>query len=138
MYYKGEVREVGRNSDKIADAEAEIMKVVWKENRPLTFSEIRTALNETFDWGNQVINTMVKRLVKKGALKQEKEEVYLYSALISEGEYRKSKTDSLVRKVYGGDIKGLLSALVDYEEVTQEDLEDLQGYWEENRRRKGE
>ena len=37
---------------------------------------------------------------------------------------------NFVEKVFNGNAKGLLSALISYQEVTQEDLEALQRFWE--------
>lgn len=124
---------MNQNVDKISDMEAEIMKVIWNKGGPTTYSEIRSAVNEKFDMGSQSIQTMIKRLVHKKVLKQEKHDVYYYSALVCEADYIKSKTMTLVDKVFGGDAKGLLSALVNYNEVTPKDLEDLQRFWREGK-----
>lgn len=118
------------NVKKISDMEAEIMKVIWNKGGPTTYTEIRSALNEKFDIGSQSIQTMIKRLIQKEVLKQEKRDVYYYSALVLESDYVKSKTMTFVEKVFNGNAKGLLSALISYQEVTQEDLEDLQRFWE--------
>lgn len=121
------------NVKKISDTEAEIMKVIWDKKEPTTYAEIRSALSANFDMGNQSIQTMIKRLVHKNVLKQEKRDVYYYTALVSEDDYVKSKTMTLLEKVFGGDAKGLLSALVSYNEVTPEDLEDLHRFWQKGR-----
>lgn len=121
------------NAEKISDTEAEIMKVIWSKSKPTTYAEIRSTLSAKFDMGNQSIQTMIKRLVHKNVLKQEKRDVYYYTALISEDDYVKSKTMTLLDKVFGGDAKGLLSALVSYNEVTPEDLEDLHRFWQKGR-----
>jgi len=113
--------------------EAEIMKVIWAKNSPITYAEIRTTLNKNYDLKSQVINTMIKRLVQKGVLREEKRDVYYYSALVKEAEYVKTKTMSLIEKVFDGNVNNLLSALISYEEVTQEDLENLQNFWKKGR-----
>ncbi len=121
------------NVDKISDMEAEIMKIIWSEGKPTTYAEIREKLNKKFNMGNQSIQTMLKRLVTKQILEQEKREVYYYTALVTESEYVKSKTISFVDRVFGGDTKGLLTALVSYKEISPDDLKDLQDYWEKGR-----
>lgn len=128
VLYRGEI-VLETNVDKISDMEAEVMKVIWSKNAPITYAEIRTTLNINYDLKNQVINTMIKRLVQKGVLKEEKRDVYYYSALVGEDEYIKSKTMSLIEKVFDGDVNGLLSALISYKEVTPEDLENLKKFW---------
>ena len=107
--------------------------MIWSKSKPTTYAEIRSTLSARFDMGNQSIQTMIKRLVHKNVLKQEKRDVYYYTALVSEDDYVKSKTMTLLDKVFGGDAKGLLSALVSYNEVTPEDLEDLHKFWQKGR-----
>lgn len=117
-------------AEKISDMEAQIMKIIWDKGEPVTYREIRERLNEKTAVGSQSIQTMIKRLVRKKILKQNKQEVYYYTALVSEADYKKSKTVSFVEKVFDGDTKGLLTALVNYHEITAEDLEELRTYWE--------
>ena len=117
------------NVYKISDMEAEVMKVIWNKSDSITYAEIRTELRKNYDLKNQVIYTMIKRLVQKDVLKEEKRDVYYYSALVSENEYIKSKTMSLVDKVFGGNVNNLISALISYEQVTPEDLENLKRLW---------
>lgn len=117
-------------ADKISEAEAEIMKVVWAQSGPMTYAQIRTALTQQKGWESPTVNTLVSRLVKKGILTQEKREVYYYRAAVSEEAYTECKTRSFVQKVYGGNVKGLLSALVTYGDVTREDLDELRALWE--------
>ena len=124
---------MNKNVEKISDMEADIMRVIWNKGAPTTYTEIRSSLNKKYKVGSQSIQTMIKRLVQKGVLKQEKKEVYYYFALVSEGEYIKSKTMSLVEKVFGGDAKGLLAALVSYEKVTEKDFEELESFWKKGK-----
>ena len=115
--------------NKISEAEAEIMRVVWERDSPVTYSHIRTALTAQKGWEGPTVNTLVNRLVKKGVLAQEKKEVYYYTAMISEKEYTEAKTKLFVQRVYSGNVKGLISALLSYEDITQEDLEELRLQW---------
>lgn len=124
------------NVEKISDAEAEIMKVLWSGNGPVTYTHIRKVLTEKGEgWESPTVNTLVSRLVKKGALRQEKREVFYYSATVTETEYREAKTKSFIRKIYDGNAKDLLSALVTYKEVDQEDLTALKKYFREGCKR---
>lgn len=116
-------------ADKISDSEVEIMKVVWEQGRPVTYSHIRTILTQQRGWESPTVNTLVNRLVKKGILIQEKRDVYYYTPAIPEDEYTKAKTESFIQKVYGGNVRGLMSALLAYGDMTQEDLEELQTQW---------
>lgn len=124
-----EVLGLNLKVEKISEAEAEIMRVVWEHNGPVTYSQIRTVLTGQKGWESPTVNTLVNRLVKKGILTQVKKEVYYYTAVISEKEYTEAKTESFIQKVYGGNVKGLMSALLTYADITQEDLEELRSQW---------
>lgn len=115
--------------DKISEAEAEIMRVVWASKSPVTYSHIRTVLTQQKGWESPTINTLVNRLVKKGILTQDKQEVYYYTAVISEKDYMQAKTENFIQKVYGGNVKGLMSALLTNTDMTQEDFEELRSQW---------
>ena len=72
---------------KISDSELEVMKLLWREEASLSITEIRENLQRTKGWEPATIKTLVSRLVSKGAVRQEKRNVYYYSPLISEEEY---------------------------------------------------
>ena len=57
---------------KISEAEYEVMKVVW-ESAPISTNEVTDRLTATTDWSPKTIQTMLKRLVTKGALSYVKE-----------------------------------------------------------------
>lgn len=118
-------------ADKISESEAEIMRVIWEHKGPVTYAYIRTSLTGQKGWESPTVNTLVNRLVKKGILAQVKKEVYYYTALISEEEYMQAKTQLFIQKVYGGNVKGLMSALLTYGNVTQEELEELRIHWKD-------
>lgn len=124
---------MNRTIDKISEAEAEIMKVVWEFDGPVTYTHIRTVLTQQKGWESPTVNTLVNRLVKKGVLIQNKKEVYYYTPVISEVEYTKAKTESFIQKVYGGNAKGLMSALLTYGDVSKADLEELRSEWNKGR-----
>jgi len=51
----------------ISEAEFEVMKIVWK-HAPIITNEITDCLVQTTDWSPKTIQTLIKRLVTKGAL----------------------------------------------------------------------
>lgn len=116
-------------AEKIADSEVEVMKVLWDKGDSITFTDIRSVVIERTGWDIATVNTLVKRLVKKGVLKQEKHDVYFYTALVTEADYMQLKTKSLVENVYGGDLKGLLTTLLQSGDVSEEDLNELRNFW---------
>ena len=56
----------------ISEAEFEVMKIVWK-HAPISTNEITDRLLQTTNWSPKTIQTLIKRLVTKGALTYEKQ-----------------------------------------------------------------
>jgi len=123
--------------EKISDAEAEIMKIVWDSTGPVTYAHIRTKLTQQGgSWESPTINTLVNRLVKKGALVQEKREVFYYSTTVKESEYMEAKTKDFIQKIYGGSAKSLVSAMLNNDILSEDDMDDLKNYWQKRRDKK--
>ena len=110
---------------KISDSELEVMKLLWQAGDALPVTEIRETLQRTRGWEATTVKTLVSRLVSKGALRQERRNVFYYSPLITEREYNAWATDSLVRRLYNGSARELVAALVRSEGLTQQDIEEL-------------
>lgn len=58
---------------KIPDAELEILETLWTAGEALNANEIRVRLNEKKDWERTTVLTLIRRLLDKCALAQEKE-----------------------------------------------------------------
>ena len=112
-------------AEKISDSELEVMKLLWQAGDALPVTEIRETLQRTRGWEATTVKTLVSRLVSKGALRQEKRNVFYYSPLITEREYNAWATDSLIRRLYNGSARELVAALVRSEGLTQQDITEL-------------
>ena len=110
---------------KITGSELEVMKLLWRAENALPVTEIREKLQKSKGWEPATIKTLVGRLVSKGAVCQEKRNVYYYSPLISEKEYNSWATDDLIDRLYNGSARNLVAALVHSDGLTREDLEEL-------------
>jgi BlaI family penicillinase repressor len=110
---------------KITGSELEVMKLLWRAENALPITEIREKLQKTKGWEPATIKTLVGRLVNKGVVRQEKRNVFYYSPLITEKEYSTWATEDLISRVYNGSARNLISALVNSDGLTQEDLDEL-------------
>ena len=110
---------------RISDAELEVMKVLWEARRELPVTVIREKLQERKGWEPTTIKTLVSRLAGKGVISQEKCGVFYYKPLVTEQEYNEWVTNNLVDKVYQGNVKNLIAALVNSDGLTPEDLNEL-------------
>lgn len=110
---------------KITGSELEVMKLLWRAENAIPITEIREKLQKSKGWEPATIKTLVGRLVNKGVVRQEKRNVFYYSPLISEKEYGTWATQDLISRVYNGSARNLISALVNSDGLTQEDLDEL-------------
>ena len=101
------------------------MKLLWHAEASLSITEIREQLQQAKGWEPATIKTLVSRLVSKGAVRQEKRNVYYYSPLISEEEYGSWATGDLITRLYNGSARDLVAALVHSDGLTKEDIEEL-------------
>ncbi len=107
----------------ISEAEYEIMKTVWKY-APISTNEITDKLTKTTVWSPKTIQTLIKRLVTKGALTYEKQSrVFVYTPLIEE--YIRQKSNSFLKRYYGGDITAMLSTYIQNDKLSESDIESL-------------
>ena len=116
----------------VSDYELELMKAIWGNGGTALYAQIVEALSgKGMDWTKNTIITLLSRLVDKGYLKTGKiGRRNQYTALVSENEYRITQTEHFVNKIYEGDVKGLVTALIRTDCLTEEDYEELRRYWE--------
>ena len=119
-------------AERITDSELEVMHVLWEAADALPISDIRRTLQARRGWESTTIKTLVQRLCSKGAVAQEKRNVFYYRALISEKAYNDWATGDLIRRLYRGSAKDLVAALVHSDELTAEDVEELRAMFRED------
>ncbi|MCR5341533.1 MAG: BlaI/MecI/CopY family transcriptional regulator, partial [Saccharofermentans sp.] len=71
------------------------------------------------------IKTLISRLVSKGAVNQEKRNVYYYSPVITEKEYSSWATKDLITRIYNGKASDLIASLVSSNGLTKDDIAEL-------------
>lgn len=116
----------------VSDSELELMKIIWAEGGKALYARIMDALAETGShWQKNTVITLLSRLVEKGYLKTNKiGRRNEYTAIVTETDYRAAQTKNLLDKLYEGDVKGLVSTLIQSEMLTSADYEDLKKFWE--------
>jgi len=115
---------------KIADSELEVMHILWQEGRPLSFSEIRTALAGKTDWKKSTIQTLLGRLRDKGVVSTHEHYVTLYSPNISEAEYVKTEGQHFIDKLFDGSAMKLVTALCQSGQLDENDVDELKAFFQ--------
>lgn len=116
----------------ISEAEFEVMKIVWKY-APINTNEITERLLKTTAWSAKTIQTLIKRLVTKGALTYEKQgRVFVYTPLVKEKEYIDQQSSTFLSRFYEGDISAMLSAYLENNRLSEAELRHLRSILSKN------
>jgi len=114
-----------RQIPKISESEWAVMKAIWDEH-PVTANRVVEALSGSTPWKPKTIKTLLNRLVKKGAVGyKSKGREYHYYPLIEETVFVKAESRSFLKRVFGGAVKPMLATMVESEDLSPEDIEEL-------------
>lgn len=116
--------------EKITDSELEVMRVLWEAEDALPISALRQTLAARQGWEATTVKTLVGRLCSKGAVLQEKRNLFYYRAAVTQEAYNTWAANRLVHKLYGGSASSLVAALVNAKGLTKEDLAELKALFD--------
>ena len=120
----------------ISEAEFEVMKIVWKY-APISTNEITDRLVKTTTWSPKTIQTLIKRLVTKGALSYEKQSrVFVYTPLVGEAEYITQQSNTFLDRFYNGNITAMLSSYLDNDRLSESEIDELYSLISNNEKRR--
>lgn len=109
----------------ISEAEFEVMRIVWKY-APISTNEVIDKLIRTSSWSPKTIQTLLKRLVTKGAITYEKKSrVFVYTPLVQQDEYISHESSSFLKRYYDGNISNMLSAYLESDRLSDSEIENL-------------
>lgn len=110
----------------ITDSEWIIMKVLW-EKSPCVSRDIVQAVSEKSKWNNKTIETLLRRLVEKGAVGFNllNLKVREYYPIVTQDECIKVESETFLKKVYDGSVSMMLAGLIKNRKVSKEELEKL-------------
>lgn len=110
-------------SIKISDAELKVMKYIW-EQEGIKASNLVKLIKADLGWSRTTTYTQINRLIDKGAIKKDASEFSCYS-LVSKQLIQLEETQHLIDKLYKGSRKLFLSAFLEQEKLTDEELNEI-------------
>lgn len=116
-------------AEKISNAELEVMRILWREKRPVSFTDIRLELQNTKRWEKSTINTLIRRLADKKVITAQKQDVLYYTPNISEAAYIQAEEQNMIDKLYDGSAKNLVAALCRRGKLSEADIDELKVYF---------
>lgn len=116
-------------AEKISNAELEIMRILWREGKPVSFKAIRIELQATKEWEKSTINTLIRRLADKGVIESQKQGVLHYTPNISEAEYIQAEEQNMLDRLYDGSAKNLVAALCQRGKLSEVDIDEMKDFF---------
>ena len=96
----------------ITDAEWEVMRVVWANDR-VTSKKIISVLKEKMDWTPSTIKTILGRLVEKGVLNTEPEgRKFIYTANIEEKEAVRDYVEDIFNRICNKKVGNVIGSII--------------------------
>ncbi|MDR2671482.1 MAG: BlaI/MecI/CopY family transcriptional regulator [Oscillospiraceae bacterium] len=113
---------------RIPEAELEIMRVLWREQRPMKVTDLIEAFKDTRGWNKSTIHTFVARMREKGIIETtERYGVARYVPCVTEDEYTLAEEKAVLSKFSSA--KALALAMVRNGHLTDADIEELREYF---------
>lgn len=110
---------------RISESEWLVMKEIWSKN-PITANAVVDSLSDSTTWSPKTIKTLLNRLVKKKVVGYEtRGREYQYFPIIEEAILVKEESRSFLKRVFGGTVKPLLATLVESEDLSEVEIEEL-------------
>ena len=118
----------------VSDFELELMKAIWANGGAALYAQIVEVLDAkgTPATKNTIIS-LLSRLIEKGFLKISKiGHRNKYTALVSEAEYKAAQTETFLEKIYEGNVKDLISTLIQKDLISADEYEQIKKHWRED------
>jgi predicted transcriptional regulator len=120
-----QVQAMAAASPTISEAESRVMEVLWRE-APRSSEDIVAALQRTSDWHEKTIRTLLGRLLRKGAVRAEREgRRYSYAPILTREQWQAQESRSLLDRVFGGRVGPLLAHFSRHEKLSAKDIAEL-------------
>lgn len=115
---------------KLPDSELEIMQAIWvlheDGEEQISTNLIMKRFPAISKWKLTTVLTLISRLALKGFIETEKiNRTNCYTPIISHEEYKKFIAKDFCERVYVNDRISLISAIVDSDNITVEELEEI-------------
>lgn len=113
-----------KDSYKIADAERDVMEILWQHPEPVSTRELLDIMNgRGKNWKRQTLNTLLFRLEDKKVVARKRG--YVTPAL-SETELLQKQTEEILNNFYGGKFRNFCAALAGNDTISDVEAAELE------------
>lgn len=123
---------------KISEAELEVMKIIWK-HPSINTNEVIEKLSKSSKWSPKTIQTMLLRLIKKGALNHHKEgRVFIYTPNVDESDYLEVESHSFLNRFFNGTLNSMVLNFLENDKLSDDEINELYEILEKRKNREKE
>ena len=109
----------------ISEAEAVVMEVLWRA-APRSAEEILAEVGPAQDWQEGTVKSLLNRLLKKKAVKAERDgRRYLYEPLLSREKYVSQESKGLLDRLFDGRVAPLVAHFSEQRKLSKKDIAEL-------------
>jgi BlaI family penicillinase repressor len=110
---------------KLGKVQLQIMQFLWQTGEA-TAREITNHLAGQEELSHSTVQTLLRKLEKKGAVRHiERDRIFVFMPVAQESEVTASSTRDFLSRVFQGSIAGLVSHILEHEDVGPEELQRL-------------
>lgn len=101
------------------------MNVLWQRS-PMATEDVMAALEDKEKWQASTVKTLLNRLLKKGAIKAQKDgRRYLYSPAIKRERWLSDESAGLLDRLFGGRIAPFVAHFSQSRKLSKRDIAEL-------------
>ena len=109
----------------VTDSEVKILELLWSGGE-MSMRQIQQGLEEETGWTKHTVISLLKRMQQKGtAAVVEGSSPMRYVALVSREMVVEEQTKSLAKRLFGGNVSRMISTLVQREELSDGEIDEL-------------
>ena len=117
---------------KLFESEQKVMEVLWEEGE-IPAKRVVEVLSERVGWNKNTTYTVIKKCIEKGAV-QRSEPGFRCRPLIDRHEFESYEVNVLISRTFKGSKKNFISAFFAEQDLTKEDLEEIESLIQRKRR----
>jgi BlaI family transcriptional regulator, penicillinase repressor len=120
-----------RVPESISEAESAVLAVLW-DRGPATAEDVSAALAAPRGWQDSTVKTLLGRLLKKGAVRAQKDgRRFIYTPALAREEWLSRESESLLNRLYGGRVAPLVAHFSRHRKLSKRDIRELKRLIEE-------
>ena len=123
---------------RVTNSEWYVINCLWEES-PRTLMQMVPILRQEVGWSKSTCATMVRRMTEKGLLGyEERGKAKYFFPQVEKEEVVVQETRDFIQRIYDGSVGMMMSALVRQNDLSKEDIKELQAILKDAEHRVGQ